>query len=179
MKALSLIFVFLGATAFAQQPEPLPPIDLADFVNRKPLLCEDRSAMVDVITQRTPRDETITVIAHESTSESRPDLNHRRLHNVRAYWTQFLGPQWRRKPETIILSEGERVQGYGRLEFWIRGKLVYVLNVAHNADVDFGDCVPPDDSYIRHGSFNPCWIKSHRIFYPCRDQNRRRKRSAH
>ncbi len=178
MKALLFTILVLTPAAVAQKLEPLPPVDLADFVNRGPQLCEDRSAMVDLITQRTPPDETITLLAHEGTSESRPNRNQRRLHNVRAYWTQFPGPEGRRKPETIILSEGERVPGYGRLEFYVRGKLVSVLSVAHNADVDFGDCVPPNDSYIRHRVFNPCWIKRHRIFYPCRDLSSRRKRSA-
>src|SRR4030095_8628053 len=176
MKVAIIPFIcfFWYATNLQQQP-PLQPVNLSDFANRKPQLCESRTADLDGITQKTPLNEAIIVIARLGISETKRNLNRRRLENVRAYWTQAVALEARRKLETIILAEGERTAGYGRLEFYVLGKLVWVMNVPCNADVDFGDCVAPDDSYIRNGVYDPCWIKSHRIFYPCRDRYLRRK----
>jgi len=117
----------------------------------------------------------IVVVARLGNKETRPELNRRRLQNVRAYWTEYLIEEYRRKPETVGMVEGETVDGYGRLEFYVGGKLVWVLKVRHNSDMDVGDCYPPDDSYIRKHLYNPCWVKSHRIFYPCRDKYERRR----
>lgn len=174
MKIVILICVSafaLNAVAKAQQPPPLTPVKLADFDNRAPEHCESRTAAMDGITQKTPLDEIIIVIARQGKQETKANLNWRRLQNVHAYWTRAIAPEARRKTETIILAEGERVAGYGRLEFYVAGKLVWVMNIPRNADIDFGDCIAPDDSYIRNGVYDPCWVESHRIFYPCRDRN--------
>ena len=171
---LPLMFLFCWAIS-AQQPAPLKPIKLIDFVNRKPDNCESRSAVVDVLTQSVPADDTIIVIAHLGRLETKPNLNWRRLQNLRTYWTQGVAPEARRKPETIVLAEGERVEGYGRLEFYVAGKLVWLINLRRNADFDVTDCVPPDDSYIRNRVYDPCWLRSHRIYYPCRDRYAKRK----
>jgi hypothetical protein len=165
-----LVAFALHGLGRGQQPSELTPVKLADFVNRPPAGCESRTAALDGITQKTPPDELIFVIARLGKGENRPRLAWRRLQNVRAYWTQFLIPEGRRKTETIILAEGTRVEGAGRLEFYVSGKLVWVLNAPHNADIDFGDCIAPDDRYIRKGVYDPCWLQSHRIFFPCRDR---------
>jgi hypothetical protein len=68
------------------------------------------------------------------------------------------------------LAEGEKIRGYGQLEFYVGGKLEWVIKAARNSDVDFGDCYPPDDSFIRNRAYNPCQVKSHGIFYPCRER---------
>jgi hypothetical protein len=173
-----VILGLLPYLAMAQQTPPLVPVKLNDFTNAKPAQCADRTGALDGIIQKTPSDELIIVVARLGDGDVRPNLNWRRLHNVRAYWTEYLyeGREgYRRNPSTIILAEGERVKGYGHLEFYVGGKLIWVIKVARNSDVDFGDCYPPDDSFIRNRVYNPCWVKSHRIFYPCRDQYMRRK----
>ena len=179
MKALTLmLFHFSCCLVVAQEPPPLQAISLADFVDHKPEHCESRTAAMDGITQKTRPNEAIIVIARLAVGETKPNLNWRRLENVRAYWTQAIPPEARRNPDTIILAEGERVVGYGRLEFYVAGKLVWLINVPRNADIDFGDCIAPDDSYIRNRVYDPCWVKSHLIFYPCRDRYPRRNRGA-
>ena len=160
----------------AQQSAPLSPVKLSDYANAKPLPCAHRSAIVDGIHQKTPADELILVVARPGDGDTKPRLSWRRLHNIRAYWTEFLDEDHGRKPETIVLAEGERIKGYGRLEFYVGGKLVEVIKVARNSDVDFSNCYPPDDSYIRRGVYNPCRVKSHQIFYPCRDRNLPRRK---
>lgn len=179
MRTLYLKFSFgllLSCTAaMAQQPSPLPTVKLSDFADAKPAQCQFRTPMLDYINQDARSDGLITVIARLGDGDIRPNLNWRRLYNARAYWTEFLPEGQRRKPETIMLKEGERVKGYGQLEFYLGENLVYVLKIAHNSDVDFGNCYPPDDSYIRKGIYNACWVKSQRVFYPCLDMVRRRK----
>lgn len=182
MRVSNLIFivgslVLGGLTANAQNPSPLGAVKLSDFENSKPQHCADRQATIHVISQKTPPDEPIIVIARLGDAETRSSLNQRRLHNVRVFWTEFLEEPGRRKPDTIILAEGERVKGYGHLEFYVGDKLVGVVKVARNADLTLGSCYPPDDSYIRNGTFDRCRLKSDRNFYPCRDRYVRRKRS--
>jgi hypothetical protein len=172
----AIIFALLSSSALvAQQPLPSKVVKLSEFDTYEPARCADRTATLQGITQDTPADELITVVARLGDGDSRPDLSWRRLANVRAYWTEFLPKGYRRKPETILLIQGESVKGHGHLEFYVRGKLVWVLKVARNSDVDFGNCYPPDDSYIKKRVFNACRIKSHRIFYPCRDISIRRR----
>lgn len=99
------------------QVSSLDPIKASAYANDKPFSCAHRSTIVDVVHQKTPADELILVIARPGDGDSRPRLNRRRLHNVRAYWTQFLDIGYRREPETVVLAEGERIKGYGQLEF--------------------------------------------------------------
>jgi hypothetical protein len=176
MKTLLLIviFGFLSCPAAAAQQPPLEPVKLSDFANAKPGRCEYRTAILVGIHQKTPADETIMVIARLGDGETRPNLSWRRLHNVRVYWTEYLYKEYGRKPETIILAEGEKVKGLGQLEFYVGGKLVEVMKVARNADLSIGSCYPPDDSYIRNRVFNSCWLESDKNFYPCRDRRARR-----
>jgi hypothetical protein len=172
MKPLPLIIILglVSCSAVRAQQPPLEPVKLSDFADAKPGRCEYRTAVLDGIHQKTPADETIMVIARLGDGEARPNLSRRRLHNVRVYWTEYHNEGHRRQPETIILAEGERVKGLGHLEFYVGGKLVEVMKVARNADLSIGSCYPPDDSYIRNGVFNRCWVKSDRNFYPCRDR---------
>jgi hypothetical protein len=175
---LTIIFGLLSYPAVAQQSPPLTHVKSGDFANTEPAQCAERTAALDGIVQQTPANGLIIVIARLGDGDIRPNLSWRRLHNVRAYWTAYLygGREgYRRNPANVVLAEGEKVKGYGQLEFYVSGKLIWVLKVARNSDVDFGDCYPPDDNYIRNRVYNPCWVKSHRIFYPCRDRNVRRK----
>ena len=167
------------SVAWAQQPPPTSVSNQGDGAGAKPARCEHRSAVLHWIHQDTPADELIVVVARLGDGDVRPNLAWRRLHNVRAYWTEYShegreGP--RRDPEKIVLAEGERVKGYGLLEFYVGGKLVQAIRAARNSDVDFGDCYPPDESYIRNHVYDPCSVERHRIFYPCRDRTVRRGR---
>jgi hypothetical protein len=170
--ALSMLLI--TAKAGAQQPPSPAPFDFADA---RPTNCEDRTARVDGINQSVSPGELIIVVARPGAGETRADLGRRRLYNVRAYWTKFLPAEMRRKPETIIPSEGERVAGSGRLEFYTCGKLSNAIKFRRNEHLLVGECYPPDDSYIRNGKFNLCEVKSNQIFYPCLNEKARRGRA--
>src|SRR5207244_8949841 len=115
----------LGMPLATQNPLP------ADrFEELGPAHCGDNIAVLDVLTQRTSPDKLIIVIAHLGDGETRTNLNQRRLHNVRTYWLEYLTAEGaRRKPETVVLAEGQRVSGYGRLHFYVDGKLIGVLKL--------------------------------------------------
>src|SRR5262249_54392719 len=84
----------------------------------------------------------IIIIARLGDGEYNRELNRRRLHNTRVYLTEF---DWHRKPETVVTAEGDRVQGYGRVELYVRGKLYRVLPVKRNRDLLVGSCEPNDE----------------------------------
>jgi hypothetical protein len=129
----------------------------------QPTGCEYNSAVLDGLAQRTQPDELIIVIARLGSRERRPNLNDRRLQNVRTYLTEFLrDPTVRRNPKSIILAQGERVQGLGRIEFYISGKLVRALTMRTNADLTGANCA-------REPHESPC-PPSLRHFYPCKDR---------
>jgi hypothetical protein len=74
------------------------------------------------------------------------------------------------------LAEGERVKGFGRLDFYVGGKLDYVMPVAPDADLFVGNCYPPDDNFIKNGIYDPCRVADQQNFYPCRDKRAPRRR---
>ena len=167
--------VSLICAASQAQQAGLPAVAVSDFEKYGLTKCWERSGSLEYIHQDTPAGAMITVVARPGTDDKRPDLSWRRLRNVHAYLTQYLNPGYRRDPKTIAMVEGGRVEGYGRLEFYVGGRLVWLIKAPPDMDLDFGDCYPPDDSFIRRHRYDPCWVKSHRIFYPCRDRYVRRK----
>jgi hypothetical protein len=136
---------------------------MAQVSQRKiePYDCEANDATLNVTHQTAGGKDLIIFIARLGDGEKNRSLNYRRLHNVRAYLTEF---GWKRDPQTIILAEGERVKGYGRIEIYVKGILFDVLAVKTNGDLPIGSCEPDD---IRPK-------KAEEIFYPYRDSSQRR-----
>lgn len=127
--------------------------------------CATSTAALDVLAQNTAPGENIIVIARLGDAETRHDLSWRRLHNVRAYLTEFTSVgNGRRRPETILLAEGERVKGYGGIDIFVQGQLYKSLRIRPGGDLILGTCYPDPPEK------DPCTLKSDRIFYPCRDR---------
>jgi hypothetical protein len=105
----------------------------------EPYDCEFNSHTLDSVHHLGGGKGLIIVIARLGGGERSRALNSRRLQNVRAYLTET---GWKRDPQTIILAEGERVKGYGRIEFYIHGRLMSVLGVSRNRDFAVGSCHP-------------------------------------
>lgn len=161
---LLCIICLMIVTLLAVKAQQRPNSDkLNASIEDLPGGCEFNNSVLDVIAQRTADDEIIIVIAHLGKGENRKNLNYRRLHNVKTFLTEFLtDAAVRRKPKTVITAEGERVNGYGRIELYIKGKLYDVLKVKPNADLFVGYCSrePPEP---------PC-PPIERNLYPCRDK---------
>jgi len=67
------------------------------------------------------------VIAHLGTGETNPRLNHRRLNDVKTEFGLGNSPK-------LIFAEGGRVQGAGRIEFYLGSELMSVSLLARNGD---------------------------------------------
>lgn len=131
-----------------------------------PTGCEYNTAILDGLAQKTDADELIIVIARLGPQDTKPNLNNRRLHNVRTYFTEVLtDPRVRRRAEMLVFAQGEPAPDYGRLEFYVKGKLVNTLRLRANADLSVANCgsEPPE---------NPC-AGAMRNLYPCKDKSAR------
>lgn len=152
---LSLVFavgsVATPATpAAAQQPSQTRVND-----------CELNVHLLDTAHHLAGDDTIIIAIAHLGAGEVNRELNRRRLHNVRAYLTYF---GWKRPRATVVTAEGEKVDGVGRVDIYVRGLLWASLGVRRNGDLILGICEP---DYMRS-------IDETRTFYPFRDRKKKR-----
>lgn len=98
--------------------------------------CESNRFRLEDVNSFAGKDGTMILIARLGKGEQSISLNHRRLHNARIYLSKFL----LRKPDTIIVAEGERVMGRGRIEVYVGGKLVDAFGVGTNQDFYIGTC---------------------------------------
>jgi hypothetical protein len=121
--------------------------------------CEMNVNLLDNAHHLAGADTIIIAVARLGTGERNPELNRRRLHNVKAYLTSFA---WKRAPGTVITAEGERVNGYGRIELYVRGGHWATLAVRRNDDLIVGLC-EPDYMLGREETMT---------FYPWRDRKK-------
>lgn len=126
--------------------------------------CGHTVSVLDGLGQHTGPNELIIVIASPGSGESRAALNSRRLHNVKAYLTRT----YKRSPATIVLAQGERVEGYGRIQIYVDGKLVEELKVKRNADLYVGNCYPEPGQDV-------CKLETNQYYYPCLGSTKRRR----
>jgi len=152
----------------AQVDEIFPTRKVSDFDKTKPGYCWYNQMQLDQISQHIPRDRRIIVIARLGDKDRKASLNTRRLNNVRAYLTEGVAEQFRRSSDSIIIAEGERTNGYGRIEFYLDGRLIEVLKVYPTHDLAVAECYAGIDG-------DP-WCKTSRqgLFYPCKDHVRKR-----
>jgi hypothetical protein len=131
MKYTVLILSLFATCSFA-------PAQQSKFqLPTKPVNCESDIAMLDLASNQAGENGLIIVIAHLGDGDHRPDLNNRRLHNVRIYLTQWDG---HRNPDNVITATGERVKGYGRVGLYVRGQLSVTILIRPNADLIVGSC---------------------------------------
>lgn len=149
---LLLILVASCSNVFAQQPT-------------KPANCESDIAILDAASRQAGEDGLMIVIARLGDGERNREVNRRRLYNVRTYLTEWDG---RRNPKNIITAEGERSNGYGRIELYVGGKLFYVLFVNRNADLIVGSCTYEINS--------PSEQQRENNLYPWRDRFQRKSK---
>jgi hypothetical protein len=103
-----------------------------------PYVCDGNVFILNVAHLRARETDLIIVIARLGDGETRRDLNRRRLHNVRTYLTSE--SYRKRDPKTVVVAEGERVKGYGRIEIYLKGVLFDYLAVKRNGDLLVGTC---------------------------------------
>ena len=130
----------------------------------EPYPCEFNPATLNAAHQVAEEKDLIIFIARLGDGESRRELNRRRLHNVRTYLTSEL--YWKRDLKTVIVAEGERVKGYGRVEIYIKGILMDVIAAKRDRHILVGSCEPDE--------IRPKWADE--IFYPFLDEKLRKSK---
>lgn len=129
-----------------------------------PTNCETHIAILDVAHKDAGPAGVIIMIGRLGTGEQSRELSQHRLHSARAYLTEYHGV---RSPDTIVVAEGERVNGYGRIELYVGGKLHTAFALRRNAELSVGSCEPEElDS--------PRQRKLRKKLYPWRYKNLRR-----
>lgn len=124
---LGLIVASHAAAQEAKAPKPF-----FDTYNN----CESNISWLDYVHSEAGESGLVIAIARLGDGEQPRRLNQRRLHNVRLYLEKVRG----RAPKTLIVAEGEQVQGRGRVEFYVGGKLMGTLSVGRAQDLYAGSC---------------------------------------
>lgn len=130
----------------------------------KPMNCERHLLVLEGAHQAAGKDGLIILIARLGNGEYRQELSRHRLHSASAYLTDYVRV---RSPESIITAEGQRVNGYGRIELYVGGKLFYVLALRRNAELSVGSCEPEELD-------DPRQRELRKKLYPWRYKNRGR-----
>jgi hypothetical protein len=145
-KALPLIFVVfaVGLPVNAQTKAAEPYIVSAD-----PSACEVNAAAFDnLVNILRSTGERLFVVARLGRGESSRELNRRRLYNVRTYfklnWPNVAA-------ERFVFAEGDRVEGEGRVEFYVGSNLTQASLVKRGGDICVDCCDYPDPTYYGVG----------------------------
>ena len=152
------VSLFISAASAGAVRKELVP---AEQPQTTPGNCESNISTLSLAHQAANEGRLLFAIARLGDGEYKRELNRRRLHNVRVYLTEF---DWKRDPKTLIIAEGERVKGYGRVELYVDGRLFDIIVVKPNGDLLVGSCEPDD---IRP-------VRAERNLYPYRDRRLQR-----
>ena len=91
--------------------------------------------------ERLGEDDFLIVIARLGSGDRSRDLNRRRLSATREWFNKAAFPTNR-----LVLAEGERVRGNGRVEFYVGGVLTHVILPKPNVGLCIECCNPrPED----------------------------------
>jgi hypothetical protein len=128
--------------AVARQPDSQAYVERTDI----PLQCEENLirlerlafvTMEKVLSEKT----TLIIVARLGDGERSRELIRRRLYNVREKLKERGVSE-----ESMVVAQGERVRGYGRVEFYISGKKAESLLVSRNNDICV-ECCGDDERY--------------------------------
>jgi len=127
-------FMILAACVayFAQgvaAQDVLDELDEFDIVPATPRGCQRNTINIaNLSALLATTKERVFVVARLGTGESSHQLNRRRLNHVQIQFGQNKGT------EKVILTEGERVKGQGRVEFYLGSEPYFVSMHARNSD---------------------------------------------
>jgi hypothetical protein len=127
-KYLLITFCFVAGGSVCDAQNSVPSNEVS------PTNCEQNSATIDqiryMVTQGSSRDSLVIAVARLGNGETLRAVNRRRLYNLGTYWKEHGLPA-----ERLVIAEAERVNGYGRVELYVAGKLFDVLLVRRNRDL--------------------------------------------
>ena len=134
---------------------------------QEPTNCESNITFLAAAHYGAGESGLLIAISRLGEAESK-SINQRRLHNVRAFLAEY---QKARAPETIVLAEGERVKGFGRVELYVKGNLHSVIVMRRNADLSVGACVHESQAESDEGT------EREQVLYPYRDGRKRKRKT--
>jgi hypothetical protein len=130
---LILLFAIIGIEASAQRKLAFKVVVEADGGE-----CETNSLHLNQLRRQLLDEEhLVIVIARLGDGESSKTLLKRRLHNARTLLNS----------DSVIVAEGEHVQGQGRVEFYVDGKPYLLSLVKKGKDICVTCCDPVDNLY--------------------------------
>ncbi len=145
---LVIVTIFLFAPALIAQDRSKEIVEQGWGVPDEPFNCEMNSLYLDilgnVLPEKTQNGNVLIIVARLGKGETSRSFNRRRLHNALQYQIERI----KIAPEKVILTEGERVaNGFGRLEFYLGGKMVGSLLVSRNRDLCVHCCENQGSDY--------------------------------
>ena len=156
---LAVSFLLVGSS-FVDAQEKIPSGTIPPTqVEKKPTNCEFNISILTGAHRMAGDDGLVIMIVRLGTGETRRELSRRRLHNARTFLIEF----GQRSAQTIVTAEGDPVDGYGRVELYVGGKLFHVLMINQNGDLAVGGCSFEGD--------DPCTFEREKKLYPCLDKN--------
>jgi hypothetical protein len=123
--------------AQTKQARPEPEAASADFGEYTSLKLDE------IIAEVLQTGSTVIIISRLGTGDTRANLHHRRLHNAVARLVDYKKAIPR---EQVVTALGNRVKGGGKVEFYVNGRLVYIVVFKPNADFRV-DCCDEDPLY--------------------------------
>ncbi len=133
MKRIFYLIVLIVAVASssaliaAQQTQVEAQVEIAppneEGYRRNGIAIANLEALVNTTKERA------FIVAHLGRGETARQLNHRRLECIRSQFGSGV------KPGKVILVEGERVRGLGRVDFYLGSELMHVALVPRNSNL--------------------------------------------
>lgn len=125
----ALCFLIVGSRS-AQNAQSERPILVGGKLGIDGSNCDTTKANFDLIAHNAGEEETIIVIGRLGRGESSRVLVRRRLRNLQEfiYFTRGISK------ERVVSAEGGRVDGFGEVDVYIRGKLFIVFRLKRNKD---------------------------------------------
>jgi hypothetical protein len=151
MKLLNIVSMILALAAFTPRAPSVaqesPPE--TQVVEGDANACELNSAYLDyMLMEQRARGERIFVIARLGRGEVNRSLNRRRLWSAGFYLLE----SGRTRKEQVVFAEGERVDGGGRVEFYLGSRLFLVSLAGRGKNVCLTCCedyMPPKGNRSR------------------------------
>lgn len=136
--------VFFVSDSNAQTPKITTREDWG--IPEAPLNCEGNLSYLETAAQRTLEElgegKLLIIIARRGKNENKSKINSRRLHNIRISLVENL----KIPAQYIIFTEGEPIDGFGQVGFYLSGRLIGALTVKRNKDICV-DCCEMDNRY--------------------------------
>ena len=125
--------------------------------------CGYANSILDGIRGKSDKDDLIILIARSGDLDTNPNVNLRRLHNIKTYLAEAF--PFSSNADNIITAVGADVKGLAVIDIYFKGKNAARFYMGANRDLLVGDCFFDTEKYK-----SVCEVESQKKFYPCLDK---------